>query len=416
MEADSVCIKDALNDTEKRYAQIEKEALALTWACEKFHEFIYGSHFKLETDHKPLISLLQAKHLDELSPRLQRMRLRLMHYDFKIFHSAGKEIVAADYLSRAPAKTDTYRASDLTEEIEAHIQTIVQHCGLSDLTLSKLLQSQQNDSVCIKIKSLIIKGWSDKKNLEENLKPYFQYRNNLSVIGGVIMFGPRVLVPTDQRKEALEALHLGHQGIAKCRERAKFSLWWPGISNDIKQKIEQCRTCAEYRPNRPEPLLPSKFPNRPWEVVGMDLFKFKDCWYLLIADYYSRYPGLYKVRNMTTKVVQCLTDCFARHGIPVVVRSDNGPQFNPLKTQEFIDFKNKFDFGHITSSHYPKSNGFIEVMVKTIKLGLSKTGDMCLFLMEYRSTPLKCGFTPSELLMGRRIRSLLPTHPDNLIF
>lgn len=159
-----------LNDTEKRYAQIEKEALALTWTCEKFHEFIYGSHFKLETDHKPLISLLQAKHLDELSPRLQRMRLRLMHYDFKIFHSAGKEIVAADYLSRAPAKTDTYRASDLTEEIEAHIQTIVQHCGLSDLTLSKLLQSQQNDSVCIKIKSLIIKGWSDRKNLEENLK------------------------------------------------------------------------------------------------------------------------------------------------------------------------------------------------------------------------------------------------------
>lgn len=64
-----------LSDTEKRYAQIEKEALALTWACERFHEFVYGVHFKLETDHKPLIPLLQAKNLDELSPRLQRLRI-----------------------------------------------------------------------------------------------------------------------------------------------------------------------------------------------------------------------------------------------------------------------------------------------------------------------------------------------------
>ncbi|EZA47538.1 hypothetical protein X777_16207 [Ooceraea biroi] len=248
------------------------------------------------------------------------------------------------------------------------------------------------------------------------MKPYFSYYDKLSVNEGVIMFGPRVLMPKEQRKEALEALHLGHQGIIKCRNRANSSLWWPGISRDIKQKIKQCRVCAEHRPNRPEPLLPSKFPDYPWEVVAMDLFKFKDNWYLLVTDYYSRYPELYKVRNMTASVIiQCLTDCFARHGILFIVRSDNGPQFDPLKTREFINFTNKFNFTHITSSpHYPKSNGFIEVMVKTMKLSLEKTGDMHLFFMEYRLTPLECGFTPSELLMGRKIRSLLPIHPDNL--
>lgn len=148
----------------------------------------------------------------------------------------------------------------------------------------------------------------------------------------------------------------------------------------------------------------------------MDLFKFKDCWYFLIADYYSRYPELYKVRNMTTQVIiQCLTDCFARHGIPSIICSDNGPQFNSLKTREFITFKKKFCFDHVTSSpHYPKNNGFIEVMVKAMKLGLAKTGDMHTFLMEYRSTSLECRFTPSELLMGRKICSLVPIYPNNL--
>jgi len=117
---------------------------------------------------------------------------------------------------------------------------------------------------------------------------------------------------------------------------------------------------------------------------------------------------------MTTKIIiQCLTDCFARHGIPSMVCNDNGPQFNLLKTREFIEFKNKFNFDHITSSpHYPKSNGFIEV--KTMKLSLAKIEEMDVFLMEYWSTPLECGFTPSELLMRRRIRSLLPIHPSNL--
>jgi len=114
-------------------------------------------------------------------------------------------------------------------------------------------------------------------------------------------------------------------------------------------------------------------------------------------------------------VIQCLTECLARHGIPLILRSDNGPQFDPLKTREFNDFKIKFGFDHVTlSPHYPKSNGFIEIMMKTVKFGLVKTKDMHLFLMENRSTPLEYGFTSSELLMGRKICSLLPIYPDNL--
>ncbi|KAL6416994.1 hypothetical protein ACFW04_013051 [Cataglyphis niger] len=183
------------------------------------------------------------------------------------------------------------------------------------------------------------------------------------------MFGPRVLVPNNLGKEGLETFHLDHQGIVKC-ECAKSSLWWPDILSDIKQKVEQFNRHG--------------------------FFNFKDCWYFLIADYYCRYPELYKIQSMSTRIViQCL--------------------FRLTQNSIIVDFKNKFDFELITSSpYYSKSNGFIEIMVKTIKLGLAKTGDACLFLMEYQSTPLECGFTPSELLMGRKIHSLLPIHPNIL--
>lgn len=92
----------SLTETERRYAQIEKEALAVTWASEKFSEYVLGKHYQLETDHKPLVPLLQDKRLDSLPPRILRFRLRLDRFDYTIYHVPGKELYAADTLSRAP--------------------------------------------------------------------------------------------------------------------------------------------------------------------------------------------------------------------------------------------------------------------------------------------------------------------------
>lgn len=71
-----------LSETAQRYAQEEKEALGLTWGCERFRDFLIGRYFSLETDHKPLISLLGQQALMELPPRIQqfRLRLRLIHH------------------------------------------------------------------------------------------------------------------------------------------------------------------------------------------------------------------------------------------------------------------------------------------------------------------------------------------------
>ena len=95
----------SMTETERRYSQIEKEALALVWACEKFEDYVLGKEIQLETDHKPLVPLLGRTHLDCLPPRILRFRLRLMRFSYSICHVPGKELYTADALSRAPLPT-----------------------------------------------------------------------------------------------------------------------------------------------------------------------------------------------------------------------------------------------------------------------------------------------------------------------
>ena len=91
-----------MTETEQWYAQIEKEALAITWACEKFSEYILGLPIEIETDHKPLVPLLSSKQLDSLPPRVLRFRLRMDRFSYNIHHVPGKDLHTTDTLSRAP--------------------------------------------------------------------------------------------------------------------------------------------------------------------------------------------------------------------------------------------------------------------------------------------------------------------------
>ena len=126
-------------------------------------------------------------------------------------------------------------------------------------------------------------------------------------------------------------------GIAKCRECARQSAWWPGIGWDIKEWVASCRHWIEKRPSQiREPLLPSTLPERPCQKVGVDICEFKNSHYLVQVDYFSRYidiaylPGL-----MTAAVIGKMKNFFAQHGVPEVVVSDNGPQFSSSEFRAF---------------------------------------------------------------------------------
>ena len=202
--------------------------------------------------------------------------------------------------------------------------------------------------------------------------------------------------------------------MERCRLRANSSVWWPGVSSDVRQYAESCRQCARESQPRREPLIITPLPDYPWQMIAVDLFEFEACHYLLVVDYFSRYPECVKLTHTTSAhVISILKAIWARHGIPDVVRSDNGPQFS---SAEFSAFAKTYTFKHITSSpHYPQSNGQVERSVRTIKGILKKSEDPHLGLLSYRATPMPwCGLSPAELLMGRKIRTTVPQTPTQL--
>ncbi|CAB4016743.1 Retrovirus-related Pol poly from transposon [Paramuricea clavata] len=172
-------------------------------------------------------------------------------------------------------------------------------------------------------------GWPERQSIPDLLKSYWSERGETSVVKGVILKGSRILIPSSMKLDFLDKIHQGHLGITKCRERAKQSVWWPGISTQIQELIKNCRTCARYHVNKP--LIPTAFPERPWQIVAVEFFKCENREYLLVASrlFLKKYVGhrdWYKQRRngttgddrdkLTTKQHSIdLADTLSRHFI-----------------------------------------------------------------------------------------------------
>ena len=401
----------ALTPTEARYSQIEKECLAFTWLAERASDYILGKEIIGETDHKPLVPLLTTHCIDQLPPRIQRLRMRLMRFHIKsLIHIPGKEMYASDMLSRMiPKNDDTMQDKELESEIQSYVFSVIDAIPISDVKLRQLIEAQNEDEVTKKIKEYCLEGWPEKYQLPSAIHPYLGDRGELTIVKDILLKSTRLVIPSAMRLEILDRVHEGHQGITKCRERAKQSVWWPGMSKQIQDMIECCRICNEHKKNHIELLIPTPFPDRPWQTIGLDFFKLKSVDYLIVVDYYSRFIELGAMNKNKTipEVLRVLKSLFARHGIPETLRSDNGP---PFDSGDYLAFAREWGCDIVTSSPaFLRSNGEVERAVQTAKNILRKSDEPEKPLLAYRSTPLRCGYSPSQLLMGRIIRSTLPT-------
>ncbi|UYV80506.1 K02A2.6-like [Cordylochernes scorpioides] len=263
-----------------------------------------------------------------------------------------------------------------------------------DEILTKIFEAQQEDTTLKAVVNYLEQGWPDKKKLSQALLSYWHVKDELGVQNGLLMRSCRLVIPASMKLEILDKLHAGHFGITKTRLRARETVWWPGISEEIAETVRKCSVCIQEAVSKHEPLIPTNFPTRPWQKIGMDLFKFENKWYLVVIDYHSRFPEMIQLDRLTASVVvRSCKSIFARHGIPETVVSDNGMQFGAAR--EFANFARQYGFTHVTSSpRFPQSNGMAEA--------------------GYRSTPLENGYSPAELLMGRKLRTTLPIAPENL--
>ena len=142
------------------------------------------------------------------------------------------------------------------------------------------------------------------RDLPANLRDFWSYIDELSVENGIILKGERVYIPREHRHRILQNLHTGHLGITKTQLRAKNDIFWPNINKDIEAMCKSCKTCQEYQPQQlHQPLQQTEMPSRPWSVLGSDLFQVEGDQYLIIADYYSKFPLVDKLPKPATSQV-----------------------------------------------------------------------------------------------------------------
>ena len=406
----------SLNSAESNYAQIEKELLAIVFACQKFHHYIYGFPTNVQSDHKPLESIMN-KPLSQVSPRLQRMLLKLQRYNLAVKYTRGKEMHIADALSRAHLNITEENDS---EEIELAIHTLTKHLPVSEARKAEFMSATELDSSLQQVRKLTMGGWpTNINNVPDSARDYWKVRDQLHVADGLIFVGERLVVPTTMKTIVLQAIHEGHMGIERCKQRGRSCVYWPSMNDDIEMRIKECEICNKFpTTNRKEPMIAHETPSRPWEKLGVDYFTLFNQDYLIIVDYFSKYPEVIPMHSKTAQAtVKAMASVFSRHGIPNNITADN----MPFDSAEFQQFAKKWDFTITTSSpNYPQSNGLVERNVQTIKRLFRKAKESNtstdIALLEYRNTPISgMALSPAQLLMSRRLRSNLPM-TETLLF
>ena len=228
----------SLSDTEQRYAQIEKEMLAIVFALEKFNQYTFGRHVRVSSNHKPLESIL-SRPLAVAPRRLQGMMMRLQKYTFEVTYEHGKNMHLADTLSRAYLPTEGN-----LQDREFEYINMVSYLPIAEERLEEIRRETRNDPSLQELKCVITLGWpEDKSKVAPQVHPFFSIRDELTIQDGLIFRGQRVVVPQSLRPMIKTKLHSSHMGIDACLRRARESVFWPGFSAEIKQMVETCEPC-----------------------------------------------------------------------------------------------------------------------------------------------------------------------------
>ena len=396
----------SLTDTETRYANIERELLAIVFACQRFNTYVLGRPFTVESDHKPL-EMIHQKSLASAPPRLQRMLLQLQRYDLVIRYKPGKEMLLADAMSRCPSHS--------SEEIKLDMR--VDYIAFNKAWIAKLKEATWEDPILSTVYQLTQQGWPhQRRHTPRMARHYWDFRDELSIDDGLLLKGQRIAIPACLREEYLQRLHHGHLSATKVQQNARQHLYWPGLDADIIDYTRRCQECIKRSLPPKEPLQAHDVPQQPWERIAMDYFYSDGKLYILICDYFSKFPFLFQTRTTAwTSLKAHLTELFAIEGTPDEVMTDNGPPFNG---KEFSEFLSGLGIRHSTSSpNYPQSNGFIERQVQTVKRLMAKATATGRSFQEaltgLRAQPLGDGLpSPAEILHGRSLTTRKATPVD----
>ena len=400
----------SLSKPERNYSQLEKEGLACTFGVKKFHAYLFGHPFELVTDHKPLLALLsECKATSpQASARIKRWSLFLSSYEYTLKFRGTQLHANADALSRLPLSVELS-----TSKPPPELVLLLDHLDSSPVTARQIRSWTRRDPSLRPVLQAIQSGWPEECTPE--LATFHPKRHELSSFDGCILWGSRVVVPRKGRRAVLEQLHVVHLGMSRMKGLARMYVWWPGIDSHIEDLVRCCDNCQSVSSMPPPaPLQPWSWPSRPWSRLHLDFAgPFLGKMFLVLIDAHSKWIETFITPSATSSVViEELRTTFARFGLPEVIVTDNATCF---KSDEFRSLLEQNGIKHLTSAPYhPSSNGLAERAVQILKRGLKKVTSGTLrsrvdtVLCSYRIAPqTTTGVSPSELLLGKRLRTRL---------
>ena len=420
----------ALTDAERNYAPIEAEMTALAWALKKARMYLqHGPAFKVFTDHKPLISLVNKKRYNEiLNNRLLNALLSCQGFTFEAEYIKGSDNEIADCLSRGPTSKPDDDDTAAGEEISHRVNFIsASHAQEAEYAprLQHLKEIAIEDSEYQELKNAIVDGFPESKaELSPTLCPYWNVRHDLSISDdGFILYGVRLVIPKAMRKQVLDDLHASHKGIDLTKARARLVVYWPMMDYHIEKKCRACERCSFDRSSQPsEPEIHQEVPSRAFEIISADFATVEGKKFLIITDWKT---GWFSTRQMSqttaAATIHHLRAFFSETAVPRILFTDNGPPFTSV---ELRDFMNRWGVQWKSSSPYhPKSNSYAENGVKSAKALLRKCinngkldheewsrGLLCI-----RNTPHKAtGLSPAIMLYGHSVQDITPAHKSAL--
>ena len=284
----------ALTPSERNWAQIEKEALAVLYGLQRFDQYTYGRPITVENDHKPLASIL-SKPLSMAPKRLQDIMMRYNRYDVNFVFTKSSKLYLADTLSRAHLDSSESNQNERFMNIKTFGE-------IPDVQLEEIRQATALDSIMQDVIQLVMEGWPEEKHfVSPHARPYFDIRDTLTVVDGILLKGEAVIVQPALRASIKKGLHSSHLGCESMLRRARNSVFWPHMSSDIRQMADTCDICQQMKPkNVQEPLKQHVDGDEPWQKVGLDIFQIADKHYLVTVNYYSNFIEVDLLTTLTS--------------------------------------------------------------------------------------------------------------------